>query len=340
MRPLRSKSVTVPHIEPMAAVVGELPPEDGRWAFEPKWDGMRAVVELDDGVVRIRGRSGRDVTVEFPELAALASVSSAAVLDGEIVALDDAGQPSFSRLQQRFGVTDPAKAEAAARVVPATFVAFDLLHLGGHDAWQLPYRDRRTLLEQLVQPEPPLLLSPSGEGDGEHWLEAARAAGLEGIMAKRVDRPYEPGRRSPSWRKVKIRHEQEFAVCGATTGQGQRADTLGALVLGCRGAEGWRWVGNAGTGLRDADLQWWATELSAARTQASPFDVDTARLRALRDAWWVTPTHVVQVAFAEWTGEGRLRQPSILGRRMDVDAGDVRCVNEVLGPPRPGPSSS
>lgn len=324
--------VTVPHIEPMAAVVGDLPPEDGRWAFEPKWDGMRAVVELDDGTVRIRGRSGRDVTVEFPELAVLASVSPVAVLDGEIVALDESGRPSFSRLQQRFGIADPAKAALAARSVPVSFVAFDLLHLGGHDAWKLPYRDRRALLEQLVTPDPPLLLSPSGEGDGQHWLDAARSSGIEGIMAKRVDRPYEPGRRSPSWRKVKLRNEQEFAVCGATRGQGRRADSLGALVLGCHDGDGWRWVGNAGTGLRDDDLQWWSTELAAQRSDRCPFDPVTARERALRDAWWVTPTLVVQVAFAEWTGDGRLRQPSILGRRPDVDADDVRCLHEVVVP--------
>ena len=253
------------------------------------------------------------------------------MLDGEVVALDDAGRPSFARLQQRFGVTDPAQAAARSRTVPATFVAFDLLHLSGHDAWQLPYRDRRLLLEQLVRPAPHLLLSTSGEGDGAHWLDAARTAGLEGIMAKRVDRPYEPGRRSATWRKIKLRNAQEFAVCGATPGQGRRADGVGALVLGCRDDDlGWRWVGNAGTGLRDDDLRWWNEQLHAATVQRSVFDESTVRHRALRDASWVEPTHVVQVAFTEWTDEGRLRQPSILGRRPDVAADDVRCVVEVV----------
>jgi bifunctional non-homologous end joining protein LigD len=285
----------------MAAVVGDLPPEDGRWAFEPKWDGMRAIVELDHGVVRVRARSGRDVTVEFPELVALGTVADAAVLDGEIVALDDEGRPSFARL-----------------------------HLAGHDAWQLPFRDRRALLEQLISPGPSLLLSPSGEGHGEQWLRAASEQGLEGLIAKRIDRTYEPGRRSSTWRKVKLRHEQEFAVCGATSGQGRRHGRPGALVLGCRDDQGWRWVGNAGTGLRDADLQWWSDTLDGSRTERSVFDATTLRHRALRDAWWVTPTHVVQVAFAEWTGDGRLRQPSVLGRRPDVDAEQVRCVDEVV----------
>lgn len=315
----------------MAATVGSLPPDDGRWAFEPKWDGMRAIVEIDDGEVRVRGRSGRDVTVEFPELASLVTLADAAVLDGEIVALDDAGRPSFSRLQQRFGVTDPTQAIARSHAVPATYVAFDLLHLAGHDAWQLPYRDRRRLLEQLVQPGPSLLLSTSGEGDGARWLDAARSAGLEGLVAKRIDRPYEPGRRSAAWRKIKLRNEQEFAVCGATPGQGRREDSIGALVLGCRDGDGWRWVGNAGTGLRDDDLRWWADELGAASIATSVFDDATVRHRALRAARWVTPALVVQVAFTEWTDEGRLRQPSILGRRPDVDADDVRCVVEVLG---------
>jgi bifunctional non-homologous end joining protein LigD len=321
--------MTVPHIEPMAAEVGELPPDDGRWAFEPKWDGMRALVELDAGAVRLRARSGRDVTVEFPELAALSTVADQAVLDGEIVALDDAGRPSFARLQPRFGVTDPTVAAARARAIPVTFVAFDLLHLAGHDAWQLPYRDRRALLEQLVRPMPTLLLSPSGEGDGAHWLDAARVNRLEGIMAKRIDRPYEPGRRSGAWRKVKIRHEQEFAVCGWTPGQGRRASAFGALVLGCRHDAAWRWVGNAGTGLTDAELRRWTDELEPAQTPTSPFDEATRHHRALREATWVEPAHVVQVAFTEWTTEGRLRQPSILGRRLDVDTDDVRCIDEV-----------
>lgn len=314
----------------MAAVVGDLPPEDGRWAFEPKWDGMRAIVELDGGAVTVRARSGRDVTVEFPELADLGDLADTAVLDGEIVALDEAGRPSFARLQQRFGVGDPAKAELAARAVPATFVVFDLLHLGGHDAWQLPYRERRALLEQLVQPRATLLVSPSGEGHGERWLAAAQEQGLEGLIAKRVDRPYEPGRRSATWRKVKLRHEQEFVVCGATPGQGRRHGLVGALVLGCHDEHGWRWVGNAGTGLRDADLRRWADDLAELRRSSSVFDDTTVHERALRDAWWVTPTHVVQVAFTEWTGEGRLRQPSILGRRHDVSADQVRCIDEVV----------
>lgn len=327
--------MTVPHIEPMAAEVGELPPDDGRWAFEPKWDGMRALVELDGGEVRVRARSGRDVTVEFPELASLASLADVAVLDGEIVALDETGRPSFARLQPRFGVSDPTVAAARARAVPVSYVAFDLLHLGGHDAWQLPYRDRRALLEQLVHPTASLLLSPSGEGDGEHWLDAARATGLEGIMAKRVDRPYEPGRRSGAWRKVKIRHVQEFAVCGWTEGQGRRAGAVGALVLGCHDGDGWRWVGNAGSGLSDADLRHWTDELGAARTATSPFGEATRSHRALREATWVVPAHVVQVAFTEWTTDGRLRQPSIVGRRLDVNVDEVRCIDEVSPPTAP-----
>ncbi len=204
---------------------------------EWKWDGIRVQVAASGGVKRLFSRAGEDISGSFPDIVEaigswLKRLKAPVVLDGEIVALDETGRPSFSRLQQRFGIADPARAEAAARVVPASFVVFDLLHLGGHDAWQLPYRERRALLEQLVDPEPPLLLSPSGEGDGEHWLEAAREQGIEGVMAKRLDRPYEPGRRSASWRKVKIRHEQEFAVCGWTRGQGRRTDSLGALVLG------------------------------------------------------------------------------------------------------------
>jgi bifunctional non-homologous end joining protein LigD len=144
-------------------------------------------------------------------------------------------------------------------------------------------------------------------------------------MAKRIDRRYAPGRRSDAWRKIKVRHEQEFAVCGWTPGRGQRAGGVGALVLGCRDAEGWRWVGNAGSGLSDADLDWWTSELARHRIAAAPFGPEMAAHEALRGASWVTPAHVVQIAFSQWTTDRRLRHPTVLGRRHDVAVGDVRC---------------
>lgn len=310
--------------EPMTAELGELPVDDEGWCYEPKWDGMRVLAEVDHGALRLWSRSGRDVTVTFPELAPLADVAPRAVLDGEVVALDGSGRPSFARLQQRFGVEDPAEAARRASRVPAQVVLFDLLVLDGLEAWRLPYERRRALLESLIEPEGVVQVTPSWRGEGARWLAAAREAGMEGLVAKRADAPYRPGRRSGAWRKVKLRQEQEFAVCGWLPGQGRRAGGVGSLVLGC-GPPGHRsWVGNAGSGLGDADLELWQELLAGAVVAESPFGRGL-RHAALRDARWVRPEHVVQVAFGEWTDEGRLRHPTVLGRRFDVDVDAVNC---------------
>ena len=315
--------MSVPHIAPMSAVTGDLPIDDERWAFEPKWDGMRVLVEIDGGVVRARSRTDRDVTASFPELAGLSDLAATAVLDGEVVAFDDDGRASFGRLQQRFGVTAPREVAVRSREVPALYVVFDLLHLGGADSYTLPFHQRRALLESLVDEGPTWRITPSGQGDGEAWLAAAPVQRLEGVMAKRLDGIYEPGRRSASWRKVKLRHEQEFVVCGWTAGSGRRADALGALVLGCHDADGLRWVGNVGTGFTDADLRWWRDELLATERPEPPFPRPPGP--ALRLARWCEPRQVVQVAYTEWTTDGRLRHPAMLGRRIDVDPATVRC---------------
>ncbi len=308
----------------MAAVSGELPRDDDAWFYEPKWDGMRIIVEVDGGTVRARSRTGRDVTVEFPELAGMSSIAPTAVLDAEVVVLDEDGRSSFGRLQPRFGVTSPTEAASRARTVPATIVVFDLLHLDGLDAWRLPFEQRRELLDRLVVDGPTWRRTTSARGDGRLWLDAAAEHGLEGIMAKRADRPYEPGRRSPAWRKVKLRHAQEFVVCGWTPGTGRRGGGVGALVLGCHDVDGLRWVGNVGTGLTDADLDRWHAELTEHERTDAPFAERTVH-RALREARWSEPRSVVQVAYAEWTSDRRLRQPSLLGRREDVDPSHVRC---------------
>ena len=310
--------------ELMSAVSGELPPDDGRWAFEPKWDGMRVAIRLDHGEVTARSRTDKDVLVAFPELLALAEIADDAVLDGELVAPDESGHESFGRLQRRFGVGDPRRAERLAVEVPVRCVLFDLLELDGLEAWRLPFEQRRALLVGLVEPGSTWMVTPSQVGGGAELLEAAREHGREGIMAKRLDAPYRPGRRSDSWRKVKIRHAQEFAVCGWTLGEGHRSSGVGSLVLGCHGEDGWRWVGNVGTGLTSADSDRWRAELEAAEVDHPPFEVARSQ-RALRTARWVEPSVVVQVAYAEWTGDGRLRQPSLLGRRPDIDAAAVRC---------------
>lgn len=317
-------------IRAMNATNGDLPEDDSDWQFEPKWDGMRALVRVSHGTVQARSRTDRDITVEFPELAGLGGVVESALLDGELVALDESGRASFSRLQQRFGVSDPTQAAARSRAVPAVYVVFDLLSLDGEEIWRRPLAERRALLVDTVEPGAAWQVTAAGAGHGAAWLDAARSQQLEGVMAKRLDAAYQPGRRSDSWRKVKLRHAQEFLVCGWTPGTGRRDrdDALGALVLGCHGSDGLRWVGNVGTGLTSAELRRWRAELDEAEVQQCPFSPDTlpgTRPRALATARWVRPVHVVQVAYAEWTPDRRLRHPSLLGRRPDVDAAAVRC---------------
>lgn len=317
-------------IVPMSAVTGELPVADDDWQFEPKWDGMRAIVQVDHGALRAWSRTGRDITAEFPELAGMATIAPSAVIDGEVVVLGEDGNASFGRLQRRFGVSDPTQVAARMSTVPAFFVAFDLLGVDGIDAMPLPLRQRRALLERLVPEGPHWRVTPAGAGNGALWLDAAREQGLEGIMAKRLDSAYEPGRRSAAWRKIKLRHAQEFVVCGWTPGTGarDRSDALGALVLGCGVQSDRRWVGNVGTGFSQADLRWWRAELESIEVAEAPFATPTQPAPthpALRGARWVRPLHVVQVAFAEWTADRRLRQPSLLGRRPDVDPDVIRC---------------
>ena len=310
----------------MMAVSGELPHDDDRWAFEPKWDGMRAIVGIDHGIVRARSRTDKDLHQSFPELSDLAELCDAAILDGEIVAFDDAGRPSFSRLQQRIGVVGDLAVATKAAATPVIYIVFDLLRLGDLDVGPLRFDQRRRLLEQLVEPGPTWRLSPCSVGGGEDWLQTARDQQLEGVMAKRIDSPYRPGRRSTAWRKIKIRHAQEFVVCGWTPGTGHRSTAVGALILGCHpGADSrLRWAGNVGTGFSDTDLGWWRGALEESACEMSPFDPPPRHL-ALREARWVHPRHVVQVAYAEWTGDLRLRHPSMLGRRDDVEVDQVRC---------------
>ena len=308
----------------MKATAGPLPTGEG-WAYEIKWDGMRIVAEVDGGRLRLRSGRGNDATVTFPELAGLADATGGrdAVLDGEVVAFDDAGVPSFSRLQQRMHVADAATAAARAAAVPVVYVVFDLVHFDGHDCWQLPYRDRRRLLRELLDDGPSWRVADD-HTDGEALLRAAREHRLEGVMAKRADRPYEPGRRSSTWRKVKVRHRQEFVVGGWQPGTGSRSGTIGSLMLGCHGPDGLRWVGNAGSGLTEAELRRLEVRLAELATDDCPFAERPSGV-GVRAPRWVAPEMVVECEYGEWTPEGRLRHPVYLGERVDKAAADVTC---------------
>jgi bifunctional non-homologous end joining protein LigD len=313
-------------MRPMKAVAGDLPPDGTGWWYEVKWDGMRVLADVRDGVVVLRSARGADVTDSYPEVEALADALDGhdALVDGEVVAFGDDGVPSFARLQQRMHVADRRTAVDRAATTPVVFVAFDLLTLDGQELWRRPYTDRRATLEAVLRPGPSVQVPAAFPSGGEALLGAARRRGLEGVVAKRADGAYEPGGRSSSWRKVKVRNEQEFVVAGWLPGTGARARTIGSLVLGCRRDGALSWVGNVGTGFSDRELARLADVLAPLGSEACPFAVRPAAPTGTR-AHWLRPRVVVQVAFGEWTTEGRLRHPSYLGQRDDKDPFEVTC---------------
>jgi bifunctional non-homologous end joining protein LigD len=323
----QDRVVPLPRIEPMKAIAGELPGDDDAWAYEIKWDGMRAVAELGDGSVRLRTTRGNDAAISFPDLSRLGDALDGrpGILDGEIVAFDDHGAPSFGLLQHRMHITDGAIAAARAAEAPVAYVVFDLLHFDGHDSWKLPYLDRRSLLADLVEPGDHWQVPAYRIGGGAELLAAARDRGLEGVMAKRPDRPYEPGKRSGTWRKVKVRHTQEFVVGGWLPGEGNRSGHLGALLLGCHRRPGHLdWVGNVGTGFSFAELTRLGARLNDLAVDTCPFDERPIGPK-LRAARWVRPELVVQCEFGAWTTDGKLRHASYLGERTDKLAAEVTC---------------
>jgi bifunctional non-homologous end joining protein LigD len=313
-------------ISPMLAVLSELPPpaQQAQWAFETKWDGARAIVFVDGGRARIMSRNDRDVTASYPELRALAESlgTTQAVLDGEIVAFGTNGLPSFSRLQRRMHVTNPAEARRLAASDPVVYVIFDLLHLDGRPTLELSYTQRRKRLESLDLNGDSWQTPRNFMGSGAELLRASREQGLEGILAKRLESRYRPGRRSPDWRKIKNIRTQEVVVAGWRPGAGRRAGTIGSLLLGIPDRAGLRYVGSVGTGFTQSILDDLLQRLTRSERKTSPFAEELPRADS-RDARWVTPRLVGEVAFAEWTPDGRLRHPSWRGLRPDKAPSDV-----------------
>ena len=227
-------------LRPMSAVAADPPAGDRGWVYEMKWDGMRALLAVEGGRVRMTSRTGTDITDRFPELRGLGAAmgTTEAVLDGEIVALDASGRPSFERLQPRIHVGSPAKARQLAATDPVAVMLFDVLWLEGHSTVALPYRDRRALLERLALAGPHWQTPPAREGDCAAMLRAAEELGLEGVVAERADSPYQPGKRSDAWRKVKVTASQELVVGGWLPGKGRLAGRLGSLLVGYHEAPG------------------------------------------------------------------------------------------------------
>ncbi len=314
-------------IAPMKATSGDLPLGEG-WTYEVKWDGMRALAFVQGGSLRLQSANLRDVTVSWPELAGLpeALPTQAVLLDGELVATDEAGRPSFSRLQQRMHVAVAVEAARRANDVPASYVVFDVLHLDGHDLTGLPLSDRRRLLDQVLEPAARWRTSPAHD-DGVALLEATEAQGLEGVLAKQADSRYEPGARVRTWLKVKVRRHQEVVVGGWLPGEGTRSGRLGALIVGvhARARDGAQllYAGRVGTGFKEAELARLAALMAPLTTDACPFDPPPPRPDIARGATWLRPELVAEVAYGEWTPDHRLRHPSYLGLRTDKDPGDV-----------------
>ncbi|PZS20944.1 MAG: DNA ligase [Pseudonocardiales bacterium] len=314
-------------IKPMLAVPGELPSaaEEQDWAYEMKWDGVRAVVYVDGGRARAMSRNDRDITVSYPELRALglALGTTQVVLDGELVAFDAQGRPSFGTLQQRMHVADPAAARRLAARVPVIYVIFDLLHLDGRSLLRETYDARREQLDGLGLAGEAWQLSPAFSAPAADVLTASRAEGMEGVLAKRRDSRYEPGKRAHAWRKVKHVRTQEVVIGGWRPGNGRRAGKIGSLMLGIPEDGRLRYVGQVGTGFTDALLADLGSRLGRLERKSAPFT--TALPTAVRrDARWVTPNVVGEVAFTEWTTDGLLRHPAWRGLRPDKAPRDVR----------------
>ncbi|MGN8048325.1 ATP-dependent DNA ligase [Curtobacterium sp. 22159] len=292
------------------------------WAFEMKWDGIRALATVRDGRVTLRSRNDNDLTDQYPELQELGERAGVdGVFDGEIVALDDRGRPSFQLLQNRMGLTRKREVDAARAGTPVRFLLFDVLEADGHDLTRLGYDARRQALETVVDPGGAIDVPPAYQGDLARAMSDSAAQGLEGVVAKKRSSKYAEGRRSEAWLKLKHHATQEVVVGGWKPGNGRRAGGVGSLLLGVPGPDGLEYVGKVGTGFRDRDLDEIGTVLGALERKTSPF-VDVPRPDA-RDAHWVTPKRVGEVEFAEWTSDGRLRQPSWRGWRTDKDPEDV-----------------
>ncbi len=317
----------------MLATLADAPLQDPSLAYEPKYDGIRAIVEVANtggaGSVRIYSRAGNDKTGQFPEIArALAEygrgLKAGIVLDGELVALGEDGEPAgFQQLQGRIHLASEAEVRRVASSAPVAFIAFDILRDGGEDLQHLPLTARRARLERVFENtgSPLLRLSRFVPADGRVLYDEARARGWEGLVVKRLDSRYRPGHRSPDWRKLKITREQEFLVGGWTEPRHTRGH-LGALLLGVRGEGGkLEYVGHTGSGFSAAELERVARLLKAIEVRECPF---TTRPQTNERPHWVEPTLVAQVRFTEWTSDGKLRHPVYLGLRDDVDAASVK----------------
>ena len=322
------------HVVPMMAKLGNLPAKDDGWAFEIKWDGVRAIAYSEPGRLRLESRNLNDITAQYPEVRELnrALSSHRAVLDGELVAFDADGRPSFERLQQRMHLTGETQIRRRAQDYPVVYVAFDLLYLDGHSLMELPYSERRSRLEELGLDGPAWQTPAHKVGGGATLLAASSERGLEGIVAKRLDSEYEPGKRGSHWLKVKNTRRQELVIGGWLPGEGTRGGAIGALAMGYFEDGEFRFAGKVGTGFGQKELEMLARKLEPLERETSPF----SGRQPQKNTRFVEPELVAEIEFSEWTKERILRQSSYKGLRDDKPAREV--ILEVTDePPAPEP---
>jgi bifunctional non-homologous end joining protein LigD len=309
-------------LAPMLAKLGDkLPAPDEAWGFEFKWDGIRALAFVEGGRVRLVSRSGEEITPRYPEVHAMGRAigSREVILDGEVVALDDKGRPSFEEIQQRMGLNSESEVRRKMKEVPVTYMVFDLLWQDGHSLLQEPYVERRRKLAGLKLAGESWQTPPFEPGGGPAMQEASRKAGLEGVMAKKLDSQYEPGRRSGAWVKVKNRNRQELVIGGWLDGEGKRRGYPGALLVGHYRDGKFIYAGKVGTGFTDATLEKLNRMLEPLAADKNPFDAG----KPPRNAHFVKPKVVADFEFVEWTRGGQLRAPAFKGFRDDKKAKEV-----------------
>jgi len=330
--PARERDPFPENVVPMLARLSALPRDDGRWAVEVKWDGVRALAYCQPGRVELQTRNLNTVTAQYPEVRRLSRAlgSHDAVLDGELVAFDENGRPSFERLQQRIHNTDENVVRRRMKSHPVVYVVFDLLYLDGRDLTCEPYGRRRELLEGLGLAGESWQTPGYAVGHAKELLAASKEQGLEGVMLKRVDSVYSPGKRTGAWLKVKNTNRQELVVGGWTPGEGRRSKHLGALLVGYFEEEGGkpvlRYAGKVGTGFTAGDLTALTARLAPLERKTSPFGTGPKPPKGAR---FVEPQLVAEIEYREMTSEGMLRHPAYKGLREDKPAAEVSLEREL-----------